>query len=149
MNEEALSLVVGCDSTFQIWKCLEDHYLASTEEQEMQLKGQLAIKRGDGESLEEFIRKFKRTCDNLATIKKPLEDLDKVFQLSRVVGARYQPYNPVLSKTPYPTFNQYTAGLQHNERDLQNAEQENKDKIPVYAQAFIAHRGRGHQHGRV
>ncbi|GLT52666.1 hypothetical protein SLA2020_259920 [Shorea laevis] len=149
MNEEALSLVVGCDSAFQIWKSLEDHYLASTKEQEMHLKGQLAVKRGDGEPLEEFIRKFKRTCDNLAAIRKPLEDLDKVFQLSRVVGARFQPYNlVVLSKAPYPTFTQYIAGLQNNERDLQNAEQENKDKIPVYAQAFVAHRGRGDQRGR-
>ncbi|GKV27133.1 hypothetical protein SLEP1_g36338 [Rubroshorea leprosula] len=39
MNEEALSLVVGCESAFQIWKSLEDHYLASTKEQEMHLKG--------------------------------------------------------------------------------------------------------------
>ncbi|GKV09713.1 hypothetical protein SLEP1_g21170 [Rubroshorea leprosula] len=115
----------------------------------MHLKGQLAVKRGDGEPLEEFIRKFKRTCDNLAAIRKPLEDLDKVFQLSRVVGTRLQPYNlAVLSKAPYPTFTQYIASLQNNERDLQSAEQENKDKILVYAQAFVAHRGRGHQRGR-
>ncbi|GKV28213.1 hypothetical protein SLEP1_g37295 [Rubroshorea leprosula] len=148
MNEEALSLVVGCDSAFQIWKCLKEHYLASTKEQELHLKGQLAIKRGDDESLEDFIRKFKRTCDNLAAIRKPVDDLDKVFQLSRVVGGRYQPYNlAVLSKPPYPTFNQYIARLQNNERDLQVAEQESKDKVPNYVQAFVAQRGRG-QRGR-
>ncbi|GLT46299.1 hypothetical protein SLA2020_200620 [Shorea laevis] len=146
MNEEALSVVVGCESTFQIWRCLEEHYLASTKEQELHLKGLLAVKRSDGESLEDFVRKFKNTCDQLAAIRKPLDDLDKVFQLSRVVGSRYQPYNlAVLSKAPYPTFNQYTTGLQNNERDLQAAEQENKDKTPVYAQTFVAHRGRGNR----
>ncbi|GKV27238.1 hypothetical protein SLEP1_g36431 [Rubroshorea leprosula] len=149
MNEEALSLVVGCDSAFQIWKCLKEHYLASTKEQELHLKGQLVVKRGgDDESLEDFIRKFKRTCDSLAAIRKPVDDLDKVFHLSRVVGGRYQPYNlAVLSKPPYPTFNQYIAGLQNNERDLQVAEQERKDKVPNYVQAFVAQRGRG-QRGR-
>ncbi|GKV19865.1 hypothetical protein SLEP1_g30068 [Rubroshorea leprosula] len=106
MNEEALSLVVGCDSAFQIWKCLKEHYLASTKEQELHLKGQLAIKQGDDESLKDFIRKFKRTCDNLAAI-----------------------------------------WLQNNERDLQVAEQESKDKVPNYAQAFVAQRSRG-QRGR-
>ncbi|GKV53084.1 hypothetical protein SLEP1_g59630 [Rubroshorea leprosula] len=57
MNEEALSLVVGCDTTSQIW------------------------------------RKFKGTYDSLAAIRKPVDDLDKVFQLSRVIGTRDQPYN--------------------------------------------------------
>ncbi|GKV22134.1 hypothetical protein SLEP1_g32026 [Rubroshorea leprosula] len=119
MNEEALSMVVGCESTFQIWRCLEEHYLASKKEQELHLKGLLAVKRSDGESLEDFEKKFKNTRDQLAAIRKPLDDLDKVFQLSRVVESRYQPYNlAVLSKAPYPTFNQYTTGLQNNERDL-------------------------------
>ncbi|GKV50770.1 hypothetical protein SLEP1_g57465 [Rubroshorea leprosula] len=146
MNEEALSLVVSCDTAFQIWKCLKEHYLASTKEQELHLKGQLAIKRGDSESLEDFIRKFKGVCDKLAAIRKPLDDLDKVFQLSRVVGIRYQPYNlAVLSKEPYPTFNQYTTGLLNNERDIQAIELESKDKTPAYSQVFVAQRGRGHR----
>ncbi|GLT58121.1 hypothetical protein SLA2020_310430 [Shorea laevis] len=89
MNEDSLSLVVGCNSTYQIWKCLQEHYLASTKEQELHLKGQLIVKKGDDESLEDFIRKFKKTCDSLAAIRKPLDDLDKVFQFSKVVGSRY------------------------------------------------------------
>ncbi|GKV31042.1 hypothetical protein SLEP1_g39784 [Rubroshorea leprosula] len=148
MNEESLSLVVGCDSALQIWRCLEEHYLASSKESELHLKGQLATKRGDGESLDDFIRKFKRTCDNLAAIRKLVADLDKVFQLSRVVGTRYLPYNlAVLSKAPYPTFNQYTAGLLNNERDLQVQEQEHKSQVSTYTHVFMAQRGRG-QRGR-
>ncbi|GKV07645.1 hypothetical protein SLEP1_g19392 [Rubroshorea leprosula] len=148
MNEESLSLVVGCESALQIWRCLEEHYLASSKESELHLKGQLATKRGDGESLDDFIRKFKRTCDNLAVIRKLVADLDKVFQLSRVVGTRYQPYNiAFLSKAPYPTFNQYTASLLNNERDLQVQEQEHKSQVSTYTHVFMAQRGRG-QRGR-
>ncbi|GKV27057.1 hypothetical protein SLEP1_g36265 [Rubroshorea leprosula] len=106
----------------------------------------LATKRGDNESLEDFIRKFRGTCDRLAAIHKPLDDLDKVFQLSRVVGIRYQPYNlAVLSKVAYPTFNQYIARLLNNERDIQASKQESKDKTPTYAQVFVAQRGRGNR----
>ncbi|GKV27068.1 hypothetical protein SLEP1_g36278 [Rubroshorea leprosula] len=119
MNEEALNLV---------------------------LKEQLATKRGDNESLEDFIRKFKGTCDRLAAINKPLDDLDRVLQLSRVVGIRYQPYNlAVLSKAPYPTFNQYIVGLPNNQKDMQTTRQESKDKTPIYAQVFVAQRRRGNR----
>ncbi|GKV12100.1 hypothetical protein SLEP1_g23295 [Rubroshorea leprosula] len=128
MNEDSLSLVVASNSAYEIWKCLEEHYLASTKEQEIQLKGQLSIKRGSNESLEDFLKKFKSTCDNLTAIRKPLDDLDKVFQLSRVVGSRYQSYNlAVLLKPPYPTFRQYILGLQNTERDLKEFEEEYRE----------------------
>ncbi|GKV34540.1 hypothetical protein SLEP1_g42906 [Rubroshorea leprosula] len=127
---------------YEVW--LKGHYLASSKEQELHLKGELAIKKGDNESLENFIRKFKGICDSLVAIPKPLDDLDKVFQLSRVVGTRYQPYNlAVLSKAPYPTFSQYSTRLLNNERDIQVAKYETKDKVPPYAQVFVAQRGRG------
>lgn len=97
MNEDTLSLVVGCESTLVVWRCLEEYYLASTKERQLHLKSQLDINRENNESLEEFTRKF---CDSLAAINKPLDDLDKFFQLSRVVGSRFKPYNmAVLSKS--------------------------------------------------
>ncbi|GKV19425.1 hypothetical protein SLEP1_g29686 [Rubroshorea leprosula] len=146
MNEDSLSLVVGSNSAYEIWKCLEEHYLASTKEQELQLKGQLTIKRGSNESLEAFLKKFKNTCDSLAAINKPLDDLDKVFHLSRVVGSRYQPYNlAVLSKAPYPTFRQYILGLENTERDLNAEEEEEKNSAQNYGQVFIVQRGRGNR----
>ncbi|GKV37532.1 hypothetical protein SLEP1_g45554 [Rubroshorea leprosula] len=146
MNEDSLSLVVGSNSTYEIWKCLEEHYLASTKEQELQLKGQLTIKRGSNESLEAFLKKFKNTCDSLAAINKPLDDLDKVFHLSRVVGSRYQPYNlVVLSKAPYPTFRQYILGLKNTERDLKAEKEEEKNSAQNYEQVFIVQRGRGNR----
>ncbi|GKU94201.1 hypothetical protein SLEP1_g7727 [Rubroshorea leprosula] len=83
---------------------------------------------------------------NLAAINKPLDDLDKVFHLSRVVRSRYQPYNlTVLSKAPYPTFRQYILGLENTERDLKAEEEEEKNSAPNYGQVFIVQRGRGEQ----
>lgn len=100
MSEEVHSLVIGCNTTRQIWKCLEEHVLASIKEREIQLKNQLATIKVNL-SLDEFIRRFKHTCDSLAAIQQPLENLDKVFQLSRVLRSCYQPYNLVVLSKPH------------------------------------------------
>ena len=45
MTKEALGLIVGCNTTRQIWKYLEEHLLALKNEREMQLKTQLTNKK--------------------------------------------------------------------------------------------------------
>ncbi|XP_020099653.1 uncharacterized protein LOC109718063 [Ananas comosus] len=143
MAEEVLGLVIGCNNVREIWKCLDEHFFDSTKEKEMHLKNQLAVLKGN-QPLDEFIRKFKHSCDCLAAIQQPLDDVDKVFQLSRVLGSRYRTYNlVVLSKPPYPTFNEYIMGLKGFEQQLALEDEEEKAKAPNYAQAFIAQRGRG------
>ena len=52
---------------------------------------------------DEYIKKFKGLCDNLAAIEKPIDETKKVFQLTR--GMKYQDFcTAMLTKPPYPTF---------------------------------------------
>ena len=99
----------------------------------------MAKKQGT-QPLDEFIRKFKNASDGLAAIQKPVDDVGKVFQLCRVLASRYKPYNlAALSKPPYPYFSRYVTGLQEFE---QKEDDEEKTKLPNYAHAFIAQKGR-------
>lgn len=128
MVEKVLGLVVNCQSVGEFWECMEEHFLASTKYKEMQLKNQLAVKKGN-QSLEEFIRKIKLLCDSLAVIQKPMEDVDKVFQLSKCIGSKYQVYNlAIILKPPYQSFNQYVAGIQGLEQQLTLQDEKEKRK---------------------
>ena len=49
------------------------------------------LKKGT-RSLDEYLREFKGVCDALAVVRKPVHDLDKVFQLAQVLGTKYQDF---------------------------------------------------------
>lgn len=64
----------------------------------------LVIKKG-AFPLDDYLRKFKNNCDNLAAINQPMSNLNKVFQLATGLGSKYQDFClAMLTKPPYPTF---------------------------------------------
>ncbi|KAI3445462.1 hypothetical protein Pfo_002127 [Paulownia fortunei] len=94
MKEEVLSMIFGGDTTYSIWKSLQEQLLLDTEENqnEAQLKNNLyALSKGTL-SLYEYIRKFKEICDKLAAIGKSLGDINKVFQVSQGLGDKYKEF---------------------------------------------------------
>ncbi|KAK3230465.1 hypothetical protein Dsin_002346, partial [Dipteronia sinensis] len=71
----------------------------------------MTLKKGS-RSLDEYLRDFKSIYDNLAAIKKPVPDLDKVFQFSYGLGPRYENFRvAMLSKAPYHTFSEFVPAL--------------------------------------
>ena len=108
ITKEILSLIVGVDFAHQAWKSLEDQLLPRTKKKEMHLKDKfVALKKGSL-SVEEYQRKFKQIYDNLAAINKLVSDLDKVFQLAKGLGPKYQDFQvAMLTKPPYPTFSHF------------------------------------------
>ena len=140
MKEETLSMILGGDTAHYIWSSLHEQLLPNTEDGEAQLKDSLyAITKGSL-SLDEYIRKFKELCDKLSAIGKSLSDVDKVFQISKGLGNKYKEFRiAVLSKPPYPSFNQFIMSLQNFEQ-VYLAE----EKPPIdQNQAFFSFRGKG------
>ena len=84
-------------------------------------------------SRDEYLRKFKWLYDNLAAIRKPLDETNKVFQLARGLGPKYKDFRMViLSKGPYPSYIQFILSLKSHEQSLQmeaeiNGNQTNHD----------------------
>lgn len=100
-------------------------------------------------SLEDYIRKFKCVRDKLATMKKPLDDLTKVLHLVKGLGSRYKDFQTVmLSKSPYPTYNQFVLALKTCDQQLSTNEEKEKTIEPILNQAFITQHGRGRGRGR-
>lgn len=140
MKEETLSIVYGGDTTNSIWSSLHDQLLPSTEDGEAQLKNSLYGLSKGSLSLDEYILKFKELCDKLSAIGNPLSDVDKVFQISKGLGNKYKEFRiAVLSKPPYPSFNQFIMSLQNFDQVYLAEEKSSID----HNQAFFGQRGRG------
>ncbi|TXG67687.1 hypothetical protein EZV62_008962 [Acer yangbiense] len=82
MKEDLQSSIFGSETALQIWTSLEEQLLPVTIEKEGHLKGMLMTIQKGSRSLEDYLRDFKSICDNLAAIKKPVPDLDMVFQFA-------------------------------------------------------------------
>lgn len=62
-----------------MWTCLEENYLQATEDREMQLKRLIQNTRKGNQTLEEYLRVFKKIFDGLATKQSPVADDGKVL----------------------------------------------------------------------
>ena len=117
-----------------------------TKEKEVRLTNRLrGLKRG-ARSLDEYLREFKDICDALAAVRKPMNDLDKVFQLAKGLGNKYMDFRDfrvaMLSKPPYPSYNQFVLALQGHEQMVMTENEEHKD-LMNHEQAYFTHQGRG------
>ena len=147
MTEEVLSSNIGMETAFHLWTSLEDQLLPVTKEKEVYLRDRMLTLKKNNLTLEEYTRKFKNLCDSLAAINKPVDDLDKIFNLARGLGPKYQDFRlAMLPKPPYPTFKQFLMALENHEQDLIFQEEETKNNYNQ-AQAFLSQRGRGRGRG--
>ena len=130
-----------------MWKSLEEQLLPMTKEMLVYLIDRLMNLKKGSLTIDEYIRKFKTICDSLTAVKKPVDDVDKVFQLARGLGPEYRDFKvAMLAKPPYPTYNQFVLALQGHEQMLCN-EQEDKKQFVNHEQAFFSQRGRGRNQG--
>ncbi|OMO89257.1 hypothetical protein CCACVL1_07965 [Corchorus capsularis] len=115
LSEEALGLVVGLETSAEVWKALVDSFAQDTQEREISLQLQLQNHTKDGHSMADYIRIFKNVCDDLAAIGKPADDRAKVFGLLRGLGSDYESFITSMLKPPIPTSNDLIPLLQGHE----------------------------------
>ena len=91
----------------------------------MILKEILMLLKKRNLSIDDYVRKFKSLCDNLATMKKPIDETKKVFQLARGLGPKYKDFHTaMLTKPLYPSFHQFVMALQaHEQLNFNNFDQ--------------------------
>ncbi len=137
----------------EVWISLEEKYLQATKERELQLRRQLQQPKRDTVSLELYLRNFKSICDSLAAIQKPVFDEDKTIQISHCLGTKYDVFvTTMLSKPPFPTFNQFVTALQNYSMRFEGNDNDEKllptqNQTPNQNFAFVTHLGGGRSHG--
>ena len=63
--------------------------------------------------MEEHIRTFKKLCDSLAAIGKPVSDSEKVFCLLTSLGPQYENFTTTMLKPPRPSYSELVSQLQN------------------------------------
>ena len=110
-------LLYGTKTAYDVWNSLEEKFLPMTKEKDVQLTNRLWGLKKSTRSLDEYLREFKGICDALATVRKPVSDLDKVFQLDQGLRTKYMDFQvAILSKPLYPSYNQFVMPLQGHEQ---------------------------------
>ncbi|OMO49753.1 hypothetical protein COLO4_38403 [Corchorus olitorius] len=118
LSEEALGLVVGLETSAEVWK--------------------------DGHSMADYIRIFKNICDDLAAIGKVVDDRAKVFGLLRGLGSDLESFITAMLKPPIPPCNDLIQLLQGHET-MKTLHQTSKS--PNLNMAFMVNRNDGYGGG--
>ncbi|PIA57119.1 hypothetical protein AQUCO_00600091v1 [Aquilegia coerulea] len=147
LTEEAMSEVLGLTCAADVWKTLEEVFSYKSKSREIQLKDELQLMKKGTQSVDEYSRKFKLVCDQLAAMGKPVDDTDKVHWFLRGLGSEFRSFSTsVLSRPPLPTFKEIVPTLQSNELFLKSLPATSAS----HDAAYIASRGgrSGYRGGR-
>ena len=113
LSEEALSLVIGLESSQLVWNSLKEAYAQDSQEREFTLRQQLTyLKKEPNQSLAEHLRKFKTICDSLAAIGNPVRDKAKAYSLLANLGPKYESFTTTMLKPPMPSYSEVVSLLQ-------------------------------------
>ncbi|KAF6167251.1 hypothetical protein GIB67_043112 [Kingdonia uniflora] len=89
--------------------------------------------------LPDYIKQFKRICDELAVMQKPVSDDEKVNWLANGLGPNYFNFcDAQLSKPLTPTYSQFITALQNHE--LRN-QAYTEERVLDHHMAFMGQRG--------
>jgi len=76
IDKEVLAQVIHCESSSEVWSCLESLYSRQTTAKSFQLKQQLRSVKKESMSINDYILKIKTIGHSLAAIGEPLSDKD-------------------------------------------------------------------------
>ncbi|KAK6162582.1 hypothetical protein DH2020_002423 [Rehmannia glutinosa] len=93
LSESVLILVVGLNSSADIWRCLETNFSSQSKARMMQYKLQLQTLKKGTLSMREYLGKAKAACDALASVGQKLSEED---QLLHILSTLPSEYNPVI-----------------------------------------------------
>ncbi|KAL5829699.1 hypothetical protein ACOSQ3_019167 [Xanthoceras sorbifolium] len=86
ITQELLPEFVGCQTTCETWKSIEQLFSAQSKANVMQLKLQLQTLKKAGLSMTEYLKKKKSIMDVLAFAGHPLTNDDKLMQILGGLG---------------------------------------------------------------
>ncbi|KAK2986127.1 hypothetical protein RJ640_024676 [Escallonia rubra] len=124
LSEEVLGLVVGLETSAEVWNTLIDSYAYNSKEREFSLCQRLYHNKKNGKTMTEYLRIFKEICDDFAAIGKPVDDRQKVFQLLKGLGNEYEAFVTSMFKPPVTSYKEVISLLQSHEtmRTLHDSE---------------------------
>ena len=76
--EDVIAVVVGLSTTRDVWLVLETTFSHHSKARELRLKDDLQLMKRSTKPVAKYACAFKKICDQLHAIGRPVEDIDKV-----------------------------------------------------------------------
>lgn len=143
LTEESMSVVIGCNTSRDVWLALSNAYSHGSKARELSIKDDLLSAKKGSKSVAEYGRLFKSLCDQLAAIGRPIDESDKSHWFLRGLGPSFSSFTAAqMAQDPLPDF---TTLL--NRATSHELFQKGVDDNPPVAAAFTAVRGGGRGRG--
>ncbi|KAF3772532.1 hypothetical protein EJ110_NYTH57686, partial [Nymphaea thermarum] len=104
LAEEVMGTIIGLQTSKEVWNTLMTHFSHKCQEREHLLMQKLQTYKKRSLAISDYICGFKKICDELAAIGKPIEDHSKVFWLLSGLGQEYESFTTTMMKPPTPSY---------------------------------------------
>ncbi|OVA02974.1 hypothetical protein BVC80_8755g21 [Macleaya cordata] len=137
LSESILSQLVTFKTSQEVWSYLEASFSSQNTARFFHLQNLLATIRKDNLSITDYLHKIKTTADSLASVLKPVSDLDLVSHALRGLGPDYESFTTAIyTRSVFPTFTELTALLLNQEARLEHLLHQ-QQTLP-HSTAFVA-----------
>ncbi|XP_010463228.1 PREDICTED: uncharacterized protein LOC104743891 [Camelina sativa] len=152
--EEVLGSVHTLSTSHDVWLHLAESYYKSSLSREFSLRHSLHLLTKNDKSLATYCREFRRICDALSAIGKPVDESLKIFGFFNGLTRDYDPITTViqssLNKLSPPSFNDVVSEVEGFDTKLQSYKESNTavSNIAIQAQQTNEVHYVGNQRGR-
>ena len=100
-----MAVVAGLSTAYDVWLVLETTFSHHSKARELRLKDDLQLMKRGTKPVAEYARVFKKICDQLSVIGRPVDDIDKVHWFLCELGTEFSAFSTTqLALTPIPCF---------------------------------------------
>ncbi|OVA06897.1 hypothetical protein BVC80_8871g10 [Macleaya cordata] len=111
--------VVGLRTSREVWHSLETTFASHNFARIVQLQTMISTIKKENLSITDYLHKIKLTADALASIQRPVPDLDLVSNILRGLGPEYKSFvTAIFTCITLSTFSELHALLLHHETRL-------------------------------
>lgn len=121
VSENILSLIIGLETSYEVWQTLLNRFTQKSVAREFELRGKLQACQKRDRVLSVYLREYKSICDQLNAIGKPVDEITKMFGVLEGLGSEYENFRTTIyCLKPQPEYDEVIAQLERFETRLQN-----------------------------
>ncbi|KAL9672660.1 hypothetical protein QQ045_028912 [Rhodiola kirilowii] len=118
LSEEAMSEVIGCSTSNQIWETLSSIYQNRSRSSILQLRDQVLNLRHTS-TVHDLHLKFKAIFDRLSSMGSAASNDDQVLWFLRALGSNFKEFSaPIMNQSPSPSYINVVAQAENHEAFL-------------------------------
>jgi len=121
VSENILSLIIGLETSYEVWQTLLNRFTQKSAAREFELRGKLQACQKHDRALSIYLREYKSIRDQLNAIGKPVDDITKLLGVLEGLGVEYKSFRTIIyCLKPQPEYDEVIAPLERFESRMQN-----------------------------